>query len=682
MYVVAVVFSRLEWNKHILHLPHNCCMSDFTQLLSLAQPLFWKIAIGSSIVFYATDSFGLSATEVAKIAKEATVKIESDNSQGSGEIIQQQSGQYLVLTSAHVVRGNKVKYTVVTSDNRRYPLTAEAIQTIPGVDLAVLKFTSDRQYSVPKLGDANTSTEGTTAYVSGFPSGTEAIDVSIFSFTDGKITANSSKPLKDGYSIIYSNNTLPGMSGGGVFNDRGELIAIHGKGDVDTKIQISDINPNIRVKTGFNLGIPINTFQQLSTKIGLKIGTGTSIVRSDRSKVDDFILSGFERVSKSDLPGSVVEFTKAIERNPKLVTARFWRGSCKLLMGDTRGAVEDLTIAIALNPKKVESYMYRGSAYAKLGNATNAIADLDKAVSLSPQSDVVYGNRCALKSQLRDFTGALTDCNRAIQLNPKNGFYYSSRGSAYYQLNRFQEALSDQNTAIKLSPEDKIRYVNRGLAKASLGDNRGAISDYNIALKSKYDAVTSASIYRTRGQSKSNLKDRRGAIADFDRSLQIFASDPQTYFFRGNTYYELGNFSVAIKDFDRAIELNPQLAEAYLLRGVVQNDNNNPQEAIGDFDRVIQLNPNLTSVALANRGISKFNLKDRSSALADFDRAISLDLAVPKAYYYRGLIKAESGNKQGAIADLQAAAKLYLARKDDQKYQLTQKKIAELQKPK
>ena len=505
-------------------------MSHLNQLISLAQPLLASITVGGTIVFYATASMGLSATEVAQIAKGATVRIESDNSQGSGEIIQQQAGQYVVLTAAHVVRDRRVKYTAIAADNRRYQLSSAAIQILPGVDLAVVKFTSDRRYLVPKMGDANTSIEGTTAYVSGFPSGTEAIDLSIFSFTDGKITANSSKPLKDGYSLIYSNNTLPGMSGGGVFNDRGELIAIHGKGDVDTKIKISDINPNVRVKTGFNLGIPINTFQQLSTKVGLKVAGSTSVARTTQPKADDFVLSGFDRVSKSDLPGSVVQFSKAIALNPKLVTARFWRGSCKLLMGDARGAVEDLTAAIALNPKKVESYMYRGSAYAKLGNTTNALADLDKAVSLSPQSDVVYGNRCALKSQLRDYTGAITDCNRAIQLNPKNGFYYSSRGSAYYQLNRYQEALSDQNTAIKLDPKDTIRYINRGLVKSSLGDNRGAIADYDTALKYKYEPQVTAAIYSTRGQSKNTLKDRRGAIDDFTQSLKLLATDPQTYF--------------------------------------------------------------------------------------------------------------------------------------------------------
>ena len=450
-------------------------MSHLTQLISLA--------FSSTIIVYATASWGLSATEVARIAKAATVRIESDTSQGSGQIVQQQAGQYIVLTAAHVVRDRLAKYTAIATDNRRYQLAPEEIQVLPGVDLAIVRFNSDRRYLVPKLGDANDSTEGTTAYVSGFPSGTEAIDLSIFSFTDGKITANSSRPLKDGYSLIYSNNTLPGMSGGGVFNDRGELIAIHGRGDVDTKIQISEINPNIRVKTGFNLGIPINTFQQLAIKIGLNIGTNTIVARNIPIKADDYILSGFERVSKSDFPGSVVEFTKALELNPKSLTAKFWRGTCKLLIGDAQGAIADLNAAIALNPQKVEAYMYRGSAYAKLGNSINATIDLDRAVSLSPQSDFGYSNRCALRFQLGKFADAIADCDRAIQLSSGNATYYSSRGAVYYQLKRYPQALRDQNTAISLDLNLPQAYYFRGLIQAALENQQDAIVDLQVAAK-------------------------------------------------------------------------------------------------------------------------------------------------------------------------------------------------------
>jgi hypothetical protein len=46
----------------------------------------------------------------------------------------------------------------------------------------------------------------------------------VYAFKDGKVIANSSRELEGGYGIVYSCNTLPGMSGG-IFNDNGELIA-------------------------------------------------------------------------------------------------------------------------------------------------------------------------------------------------------------------------------------------------------------------------------------------------------------------------------------------------------------------------------------------------------------------------------------------------------------------------
>jgi Trypsin-like peptidase domain len=111
-----------------------------------------------------------------------------------------------------------------------------------------------------KIGNSDEASEGSTAYVAGFPQATPAISNSIYLFTEGKIAANASQPLQDGYALVYSNNTLPGMSGGPVLNENGELIGIHGKGDLFIgESQASSINPEILVKTGFNLGIPINS---------------------------------------------------------------------------------------------------------------------------------------------------------------------------------------------------------------------------------------------------------------------------------------------------------------------------------------------------------------------------------------------------------------------------------------
>ncbi|OCQ97929.1 hypothetical protein BCD67_02005 [Oscillatoriales cyanobacterium USR001] len=57
------------------------------------------------------------------------------------------------------------------------------------------------------------------------------------------------QPPQDGYALIYNNITQPGMSGGPVLNEEGQVIGIHGQGDQRNGI-----------KSGLNLAIPIKRF--------------------------------------------------------------------------------------------------------------------------------------------------------------------------------------------------------------------------------------------------------------------------------------------------------------------------------------------------------------------------------------------------------------------------------------
>ncbi len=256
--------------------------------------------------------------QLAQQIKSVSVLIRSESSLGSGVMIQRQGEIYTVLTTAHTVQEN-AKYSVTLPDESRYVVTQ--VKPVGGIDLAILTFKSDRIYPVAALGRSQDLVEGSPVYVAGFPASSVAISQPVYTFTQGTITTHSSKPLKDGYAIVYSNNTLPGMSGGGVFNAAGQLVGIHGRADLSTKLEPTE-DPSVRVKTGFNLGIPIETFVRRAQVGGVMVkplSAPTQTVSKSEQALNQTVNPSASSTSSTDF--STVK--RNIENLLKLVEERY-----------------------------------------------------------------------------------------------------------------------------------------------------------------------------------------------------------------------------------------------------------------------------------------------------------------------------------------------------------------------
>jgi tetratricopeptide (TPR) repeat protein len=546
------------------------------------------IGVAATIPLVQTIAVAKSAVEVQRIAKQVTVKI-SGCGFGSGVIIRRAGSTYTVLTAAHAVE--KSGCQVTTPDDTKYPVAN--IKTFPDrVDLAVFTFTSSKNYPVAKLiANSNLVEAGENVYVSGYPL-SSTISNSIFAFVKGDVVSNSStKQQQKGYSLIYSNNTLPGHSGGPVWNDKGEVIAIHGQGDVDTKLE-KTMNDEVRVKTGYNLGITVNTFTKLATTAG--IGGYTPVTVAAKPKpVDDLIASAVSKESK----------------------------------GDYRGILADINRAIAIDSQQARLYYMRGVAKSKLDDSQGAVADYNRAIQLNPNLANAYNNRGLLKDdKLNDSQGAVADYNRAIQLNPNHAIAYNNRGRVKDdKLNDSQGAVADYNRAIQLNPNEAGAYYNRGRVKDDkLNDSQGAVADYNRAIQLSPNFATA---YYNRGRVKNDkLNDSQGALADHNRAIQLSPNLALAYNNRGNLKNDkLNDSQGALADYNRAIQLNPNFASAYNNRGFLKNDKlNNSQGALADYNRAIQLNPNFAS-AYGNRGFLKKNkLNDRAGAIDDMNRVVKI----------------------------------------------------------
>jgi tetratricopeptide (TPR) repeat protein len=423
-----------------------------------------------------------------------------------------------------------------------------------------LQITSPQNLQVVKIGNSNKVVEGVPVYVGGFPLGTAAITKSIFNFTDGKVTANSSKPLSAGYNIIYTNVTLPGMSGGSVLNDQGELVAIHGRGDVDTNTTASSINPNIRIKTGFNLGISASTFIPLASKAGVQLQVATSESATPRaSKEDDLLITVAVKMQNTDYQGALTDLNRLIAINPKKATAYYLRANINQQLGNSNGVSEDLNQAIKFDPTNPQAYGSRAIIRRTNQDLSGSLEDLNKVITLDPKNFQAYEIRSSIYAERGDFESALADLNRLIQLKPQDTLFYLRRASAHLVRNDYGSALADYNSVIQLTPKDYRAYQGRASIYQGQGDLMSATADYTRIIQLNSNDLQVYRAYLSRSNIYLQRKDYTSALADCDTVIKLKPNEPLTYQCRAGIKIQIKDISGAITDFQQAAQLYRQI---------------------------------------------------------------------------------------------------------------------------
>ena len=396
-------------------------------LIPAAQPFLVGTAFSSGTLLLAQSSAQAQTAEaVAKVAEAITVRIEGAT-QGSGVLVKRDGTRYTVLTAWHVLSSQRPgeELDIYTPDGQRHKLEQGSIKRLGDVDMAVLSFSSSNAYEVAQLGDVKSVSTGSSIYVAGYPLTTSAVPTRIWRFLDGRVIANATVAIPNGYQLLYSNPTLPGMSGGAVLNAQGQLVGMHA--GAERADQISESSGKA-VATGTNQAVPIAYFSQYST--------GAAVVASSTqaTTADDYLAKAKALLGKKGSEQEVISLSNLVLATRQSAEAYFNRAYAKHDLGDKKGAIADYNQAIAINPQDAIAYNNRGVAKSALGDKQGAIADYNQAIVINPQFAQPYGNRGKAKSDLGDKRGAIADYNQAIVINPQDATAWGARGLVKSQL--------------------------------------------------------------------------------------------------------------------------------------------------------------------------------------------------------------------------------------------------------
>ncbi|WP_254565752.1 serine protease [Oscillatoria sp. HE19RPO] len=287
----------------------------------------------------------VTQADIATLTQQVTVVINGQNP-GSGVIIGKQGNTYTVLTANHVV-ASPDEYQIVTADGVEYALNYTKVRRLPNLDLALVEFTSNQTYAIAEMGDSDIAQPGTLVYIAGWPHPGIAITERIFQMTPGQISGRSQSGTESGYELVYTNITRSGMSGGPVLDTLGRLIGIHGRAEGQA-IYNPDTGDTVDIKSGFNLGIPLDTFIESLEAVD------PTVLSTNPSFATPLTTAAKQALGENRVTDALSLYKRATEVNPEYLEAIFGLGQAYYESGDRNMALSQFEKAVELTRAEME----------------------------------------------------------------------------------------------------------------------------------------------------------------------------------------------------------------------------------------------------------------------------------------------------------------------------------------
>ncbi|MDA7677496.1 trypsin-like peptidase domain-containing protein, partial [bacterium] len=389
---------------------------------------------------------------------------------------------------------------------------------IDNIDLGVIKFQSNLFYEEAKLGSSNTVSQGAKIYVSGFPLATTAVPKRIMRFLNGNVIANSNSKLPDGYQLLYSNPTLPGMSGGSVLNSQGYLVGIHGRGELDSK---ATEQSGVYIKTGTNLAVPISLYK-------------ASLRQTDQQYLDPTpdiaVANGYDEYIIQAANQSRLFYRDQLNRND-------YNADKKRAQNVINLASRALAIKPSAKAYELKADMYRimpifTTSYPYEILTTNSINSITEI-------------------RLNSAKYAISLYTKALQLDPGNSSLHVKRGSIFeiyhYLFNNGQQrAIENYQEAISINPMDFDAYKN--LIRTYRNDSQSQKSIIDQAIrkfpnKAKPYLFLSKYLMPNTYTERANLAKIREAMTAIRRAIELDPNEWESYYILANLHVDIMNRS-------------------------------------------------------------------------------------------------------------------------------------------
>ncbi|NCJ05916.1 tetratricopeptide repeat protein [Synechococcales cyanobacterium C] len=505
------------------------------------------------------------AASVNRAARDTTVFIQgvaNANNFGSGVIIAKSGNSYTVLTAAHVVTGAD-RYTITTPDSFQYSL--QDIQQLPNLDLAVVKFESSTHYAIAKLGDSNSIEQTNTVYVAGYPKPGFNIPIPSYTITDGRVTTILDRGVRDGYALAYSNPTRAGMSGGPVFNERGEVVAIHGRKE-------GELDGSAPIGAWVNLGIPINQY---------KAASGGAIARNTpnpaQQQAEAAARQQAELVAQQQAEAAARQQAELVAQQQAEAAARQQAELVARQQAEAAARQQAELVAqqqAEAAARQQAELVAQQQAEAAARQQAELVAQQQAEAAERQQAELVAQEAAATETrrqteQMAQQLAELRQQNERVNLiqaqqdrvQPSN--HQAQARTLLASIKPYEEAMAAQPSTAPVM-EQQCQEVRINTIVRRTCTNVAAATQ--LQQSAGAGDLETPEAYANRGNSLVASNKLEEAIQSYTRALSLNSNYAVGYFNRGLAYYKAGQMSEAIADFTRASELFKRQGDSSKLR--------------------------------------------------------------------------------------------------------------------
>jgi tetratricopeptide (TPR) repeat protein len=262
--------------------------------------------------------------------------------------------------------------------------------------------------------------------------------------------------------------------------------------------------------------------------------------------------------------------------------------------GDLPGSVSDYTQALEFEPHRPGTHYNRGRAYRRMGRAEEALADWKQAVELDRRDHkALHGIGIIYNDSYRDPERAIGWYNRALEVKPDSAVALASRSLSYAWLDEWDKAEADARRAIAIPDAQGVglSMAHRTLGNLAWRENRfeDAVEHYSESLR--HDPPSRYQMRYWRARAYRRLDQHEEALADFRAAFNDQPHDVDLIGHMASCHMHLGRLQEALGTVNYALLLDGENVFLHQVRGNVLRHMGRSVEVEEALRRAIELEP-------------------------------------------------------------------------------------------